>query len=257
MLGVDLTGTIYRASRLFIGDVVAIKILHPDLTDNQPAVERFYREAQTSALIKHPNAVVIYDFAVSSDKLVYLVTELVEGVSLRKRLEEPDTLSHGSVVKIATQVCAALSEAHKHKVVHRDINPDNILIKNIGSGQQVKVLNFGIAALHDINKGEAEQPGDPLRSAEYLSPEQCRGEALDGRSDLYSLGVVLYEMLTGVTPFRSPVLTAVVVQQVNEQPRPLRDLNADISPAMEAVVLRALEKRRELRPQTASEFASW
>src|SRR5262245_47967609 len=149
MLGVDLTGTIYRASRLFIGDVVVIKILHPDLTNNQRAMERFYSEAQTSALIKHPNAVLIYDFAVSSDNLVYLVTELVDGVSLRNRLEQPGSLSEGSVVKIVTQICAALAEAHKHGVVHRDLNPENILIKDIGSGQQVKVLNFGIAALHD------------------------------------------------------------------------------------------------------------
>ena len=257
MLGVDLTGTVYRATRLFIGDVVVIKILDPDLTNNQRAVERFYREARTSALIKHPNAVATYDFAVSSDKLVYLVTELVDGVSLRKRLEQPGGLPQESVVKIATQVCAALAEAHKHGVVHRDLNPGNILIQNTGIGQQVKVLNFGIAALRDINKSDADESSDPLRSAEYMSPEQCRGESLDSRSDIYSLGVVLYELLTGVTPFNSPVLTAVVVRQVNEQPRPLRDLNANISPAIESVVLRALEKRRELRPQTASEFASW
>ena len=256
-LGVDLTGTIYRATRLFIGDVAVIKILHPDLTNNQPAVERFYREARTSALIKHPNAVAIYDFAVTSDQLVYLVTELVEGVSLRKRLEQPGGMSEGYVVKIATQVCAALAEAHKHGVVHRDLTPENILMQITGSAPQVKVLNFGIAALRDINRGDAEEPGDPLRSAEYMSPEQCRGESLDSRSDIYSLGIVLYEMLTGVTPFNSPVLTAVVVQQVNEEPRPLRSLNADISPAIESVVLRALEKRRELRPQTASEFANW
>lgn len=255
-LGVDATGTVYRANRLFIGDLVAVKILHPDLMNNQRAVERFYREAQASALIKHPNVVAIYDFRVSSDKLVYLVTELVEGVSLRKMIEQQGAVVRESAVMIANQVCATLAEADKHDVVHGDLKPENIRIQNTPNGQRVKVLNFGIAALRDPNIGEAEQPGGSLVNAEYMSPEQCLGETLDIRSDIYSLGIVLYEMLTGVTPFKSPVLTAVVVQQVNQAPPPLRRLNADISPAMESLVLRALDKSREKRPQTASEFAS-
>lgn len=257
-LGVDATGTVYRASRLLLGDLVAVKILHSDLMNNERAVARFYREAQASAIVKHPNVVTIYDFRVSSDKLVYLVMELVEGVSLRKMIDQQGALSQESAVLIATQVCATLAEAHKHEVVHRDLKPESILIQNTLNRQQVKVLNFGIAAfLRDLNMGDAEQPGGSLVNAEYMSPEQCLGETLDIRSDIYSLGIVLYEMLTGVTPFKSPVLTAVVVQQVNQAPAPLRRLNADISPAIESLVLRALDKRRERRPQTAKEFASW
>jgi serine/threonine-protein kinase len=254
-LGVDATGTVYRAKRLLIGDIVAVKILDPDLMNNERAVTRFKREAQSSALIKHPNVVAIYDFRVTSDKLVYLVMELVVGVSLRKMIEQQGALPEASAVMIASQVCSTLAEAHKHGVIHRDLRPENILIQNTGNRQQVKVLNFGIAALSDLNIGDAEQPG-LLVNAEYMSPEQCVGETLDVRSDIYSLGILLYEMLTGVTPFKSPVPTAVVVQQVNQAPIPLRRLNSDISPAIESAVLRALHKRRERRPQSATEFAN-
>ncbi len=256
-LGVCATGTVYRASRLFFGDSVAVKILHPDLMNNQRAVARFYREAQAAALIKHPNVVAIYDFGVSSDEFVYLVMELVEGVSLREMIEQQGALPQESAVLIANQVCAALTEAHKRNVVHRDINPENILIQNTVNGQQVKVLDFGIAALRDLNKGETVRTGGLTGTPQYMSPEQCLGEKLDGRSDIYSLGIVLYEMLTGQAPFNSQLLTAVVVQQVNQAPTPLRWLNPHISPEIESVVLRALDKRRERRPQTASEFARW
>jgi eukaryotic-like serine/threonine-protein kinase len=256
-LGVGATGTVYRAARLFFGDSVAVKILNPDLMNNQRAVARFYREAQGAALIKHPNVVAIYDFGVSSDEFVYLVMELAEGMSLREMIDQQGALPQETAVTIANQVCAALTEAHKRKVVHRDINPENILIQNTHSGQQVKVFDFGIAALRELHQGETMRPGGLTGMPQYMSPEQCLGETLDGRSDIYSLGIVLYEMLTGEAPFKSPVLSAVIVQQVNQAPPPLRRLNPHISREIESVVLRALDKRREQRPQTASEFARW
>lgn len=257
-IGVGGMGTVYRARRLAIGDLAAVKILHPERLTDPNAVERFRREAQTAARLKHPNVVAIYDFGVSQEGLVYLVMELVEGESLRQRIERQGTIDPTTAAEVARQVCAALDEAHRQGVVHRDIKPDNILLQGLqtaSSGLSVKVLDFGVAALRDITASKLTRTGNVVGTPHYMSPEQCMGEELDGRSDIYSFGVVLYEMLTGVVPFNSPTPTAIVVQQVNQAPPPMRDQNPNISPQVEAVVLRALKKQREARPQTAGDLA--
>src|SRR5262245_12735358 len=140
-------------------------------------------------------------------------------------------------------------------VVHRDIKPENILVQTVPEGLHVKVLDFGIAALRDVNAGRLTRTGAVVGTPYYMSPEHCLGEELDGRSDIYSLGVVLFEMLTGVVPFDSPTTTAIVIKHVNNPPPPLCALIAGICAAVEAVALRALEKRRDARPQTAGEMA--
>jgi serine/threonine protein kinase len=249
--------TVYRATRLLIGDTVAVKILHPEQLRDPQAPERFRREAQAAARLKHQNAVTIYDFGISDGGIVYLVMELVEGQSLRWLIKEQGPLVPSAASEIMTQVCAALDEAHTQKVVHRDIKPDNIIVATSASGLRVKVLDFGIARLRDMSGfGNLTQTGSVMGTPQYMSPEQCLGEELDGRSDIYSLGVVLYEMLAGVVPFNSPTSMAVVVQHVNSAPPPLRVLNVSISPAVEAVVMRALEKRRDARPQSANALAA-
>jgi serine/threonine-protein kinase len=248
-------GTVYRARRLLIGDTAAIKVLHPGLMTDPSAVERFRREAQAAARLKHPNAMSIYDFGISNDGLVYLVMELVEGENLSEIINERGTISVGEAAEIIRQVCSALDEAHRQNVVHRDLKPENIIVQDTQSGLRVKVLDFGIASLRDLTSGKLTQAGVLVGTPHYMSPEQCLGEALDGRSDIYSLGIVLYEMLTGVTPFDSPTPTAIVVMQVNHPPRPLREILPRIPPAVESVVLHALEKRREARPQSASDLA--
>jgi len=254
-LGAGGMGTVYRARRLLIGDRVAVKVLHPDQMADPQAVERLRREAQTAASLKHPNVVTIYDFGVSSEGLSYLVMELAEGENLRSLVERQGTLVVTDAAEIIRQVCAALDEAHRQDVVHRDIKPENILVQTTPGGLQVKVLDFGIAALHDVNAGRLTRTGAVVGTPHYMSPEQCLGEELDGRSDIYSLGIVLFEMLTGVVPFDSPTPTAIVVKHVNDPPPPPRTLNPNISPAVESVTLRALEKRRDARPQTAGEMA--
>src|SRR5215468_5647289 len=254
-LGVGGMGTVYRARRLLIGDVVAVKVLQPDQVADPQAVERFRREAQTAARLKHPNVVAVYDFDVSREGLNYLVMELAEGESLRGLVERQGTLAETDAAEIIRQVCAALDEAHRQDVVHRDIKPENILVRTTPGGLQVKVLDFGIAALRDVNAGRLTRTGAIVGSPHYMSPEHCLGEELDGRSDIYSLGVVLFEMLTGVAPFDSPTPTAIVVKHVNDPPPTPRALNPNISPAVESVALRALEKRRDARPQTAGEMA--
>ncbi|MEP7340928.1 MAG: SUMF1/EgtB/PvdO family nonheme iron enzyme, partial [Acidobacteriota bacterium] len=256
-LGAGGMGAVYRATRLLIGDEVAIKVLHAEQVADPQAIERFRREAQAAARLKHPNAVSIYDFGVSGEGLVYLVMELVEGQSLRDLIKQQGPLTPTAAAEVMSQVCAALDEAHRQHIVHRDMKPDNIIVNATGAGLRVKVLDFGIAKMRDLaaTAGNLTQAGNVMGTPHYMSPEQCLGEELDNRSDIYSLGAVLYEMLVGVVPFNSPTSTAVVVQHVNQSPPSLRAINVSISQAVEAVVLRALEKRREARPPTAGALA--
>ena len=254
-LGVGGMGTVYRAGRLLIGDRVAVKVLHPDQMADPQAVERFRREAQTTARLKHPNVVTVYDFGVSREGLNYQVMELAEGESLRSLVERHGRLAETAAAEIIRQVCAALDEAHRQGIVHRDIKPENILVQTIPGGLKVKVLDFGIAALRDVKAGRLTRAGSLVGTPHYMSPEHCLGEELDGRSDIYSLGIVLFEMLTGVVPFDSPTTTSIVIKHVNDPPPLPRILNPKISAAVESVVLRALEKRRDARPQTAGEMA--
>jgi serine/threonine protein kinase len=255
-IGLGGMGTVYRATRLLIGDEVAIKILHQDRPASDPqAVERFRREAQAAARLKHPNAVSIYDFGVSSDGLQYLAMELIEGKNLRQMISEQGSLTPEMTAEIITQVCAALGEAHQQGIVHRDIKPDNIIVHSSSQGLRVKVLDFGIAKLRDQVASHLTQTGSVVGTPHYMSPEQCIGEELDGRADIYSLGIVLYEMLCGVVPFNAPISTAVVIQHVNQPPPSVCERNSTITPAVEAVVFHALAKRREDRPQTAYTLA--
>jgi serine/threonine protein kinase len=254
-LGVGGMGTVYRAGRLLIGDWVAVKVLHQDQMADPRAVERFRREAQIAARLNHPNVVTAYDFGVTSEGQSYLVMDLAEGESLGSLIERQGTLAEADAAEIIRQVCAALDEAHRQGVVHRDIKPQNIIVQTIPEGLRVKVLDFGVAASRDVAAIKLTRTGSVVGTPQYMSPEHCLGEELDGRSDIYSLGIVLFEMLTGVVPFDSPTPTAIVIKHVNDQPPPPRALNPNISPSVESVALRALEKRRDARPQTAGEMA--
>jgi|GEM_PF-1516151 len=254
-LGAGGMGAVYRVTRLMIGDEVAVKILHSEQSDPNAAA-RFRREAQAAARLKHANAVTIHDFGVTDDGLQYLVMELVEGESLRRIIKQRGPLTVSAAVEILNQVCSALDEAHRHNIIHRDIKPDNIIVNVVDDRLKAKVLDFGIAKLRDDMASNLTQTGSILGTPHYMSPEQCLGEELDCRSDIYSVGIVLYEMLTGLVPFNSPTSAAVVVQQVTQAPPPLRSLNAAISPSVETAVLHALEKHRDARPQTAGSLAA-
>lgn len=253
LIGAGGMGTVYRATRLLIGDEVAIKILHQDQGDAHSS-ERFRREAQAAARLKHPNAVSIYDFGVSTDGLQYLVMEFVEGISLRERLNH-GLLDFATATEVISQVCAALDEAHRRQIIHRDIKPDNIILHSSAAGLRVKVLDFGIAKLRDETAGHLTQTGSVMGTPHYMSPEQCLGEELDPRADIYSVGIVLYEMLCGRVPFNSPVSTAVVVQHVSQAPPSLRSINPAIPEAAEEVVIHAIQKNRDDRPLTAGTLA--
>jgi serine/threonine protein kinase len=255
LLGIGGMGVVYRAKRLHIGDIVAIKILNSDHTADTRAVERFHREAKVGARLKHTNAVTVYDFGVSEDKLIYFVMELVEGEDLRRIIVKTGQMTQTAAAEILAQVCAALDEAHRKGVVHRDLKPENILVQSTPSGPRVKVLDFGIASLRKLTVDKLTQTGSIVGTPHYMSPEQCLGEEVDGRSDIYSLGIILYEMLSGTVPFDSTTPTAIAIQQVNKVPPSLRELNPNVSPQVEAVVMHALMKWPKERPQTAAAFA--
>ncbi len=255
-LGSGGMGDVYRATRLLIGDTVAIKILHTHLARDAQAAERFRREAVTATQLRHKNIVALYDVGISTAHNVpFILMELAEGFSLRQIINQYRVLPLDFIVTVTAQVCAALDEAHRLGIVHRDIKPENIIANQTANGWHVKVLDFGIAKLYNQADSGLTQDGSAMGTPQYMSPEQCLGEPLDGRSDLYSVGILLYEMMAGTVPFKSPVASAIAVHQVQTPPIPPRSLNPNIAPQVELVILRLLDKRREMRPQTASQLA--
>ncbi|MEK6408678.1 MAG: protein kinase [Acidobacteriota bacterium] len=250
-------GTVYKATHVQMENSVAVKILHPHLASDNNAVERFRREARSAAQIRHRNAVAVTDFGVTRDAgIAYLVMEFLEGEDLRQKIKQKRRLDLEETLSILSQTCSAVSAAHLRGIIHRDLKPDNIwLTKTEKEVEHVKVLDFGIAKLKASTDAVSLTQGAIIGTPYYMSPEQCRGEELDSGSDVYSLGVILYEMLTGRVPFDGSNPLAVVLKHNTEHPRSLRELRPDIPEQVERVVLRALEKKREDRQTSAVQLA--
>lgn len=252
-------GAVYRARHLLMDTQLAIKVLHPSLVSDATSVARFQREAQAMARIRHSNAIAVTDFGITENQINYIVMELFEGESLRKILEREKKLPYATAISIARQVCGALEAAHRSSVIHRDIKPENIFLSLQPDGSYfAKVIDFGIAKIvTDTSKGgpPLTRQGMIIGSPHYLSPEQCTGQELDARSDIYSLGIVLFEMLTGRVPFTAVTPVAVALLHANEPPPSLRSISPEIPKALDDLVLRALAKSKEDRPTSAHEFA--
>jgi eukaryotic-like serine/threonine-protein kinase len=240
---------VYRALDLRLGRHVALKVLFPELSIDRTFVERFRREAQAAANLSHPNIVAVYDWG-EDEGAYFIAMELITGTSLATALRAETTLPATRAAAIAAQVAGALSYAHRHGVVHRDIKPGNVLLTEDG---QVKVTDFGIAQAVSTEEG-LTMAGSVMGTAAYFSPEQAEGALVDGRSDLYSLGVVLYEMLAGRPPFVGDSPVAVASMHVRNAPPLLRDLNPAVPEPLEQVTMRALAKSPDARYQTADEF---
>jgi eukaryotic-like serine/threonine-protein kinase len=240
---------VFKGTDTVLGREVAIKILAPQFAEDPSFVDRFRREAQAAARLNHPNLVSVYDTG-SDDGMHFIVMEYVEAKTLADYLAGGSRIMPERAIELAEAVCDALTVAHAQGVIHRDIKPGNIMVTRAG---EVKVTDFGIARLTSSAETIA-QTAAVLGTASYLSPEQAQGQQVDVRTDLYSLGVVLYEMVAGRPPFIGGSAFAVASQHVHEQPVPASKLNPDVTPALDAVIMRALAKNPVNRYGSAQEF---
>jgi serine/threonine-protein kinase len=245
---------VHRGRDLRLGRVVAIKALRVDLVTDETFQARFRREAQSSASLNHPNIVAVYDTGesdINGVSVPYIIMEHVEGQTLRELLRHDEGVSTERSLEITAEILRALDYSHRAGIVHRDIKPGNVMVTESG---QVKVMDFGIArAMGDAHQ-TMTQTSMVVGTAQYLSPEQARGETADARSDLYATGCVLYELLTGRPPFVGDSLVSVAMAHVKESPLPPSTLNASLTPSVDAVVLTALAKDRLQRYQSAAEM---
>jgi serine/threonine protein kinase len=254
-LGEGGMGAVYVAEQPAIGRLAIIKVIHPWLSRDQTVSTRFATEAKAAARLQNPHIVAIYNYGRMADGTLFLAMEHLEGFTLGSVLRKQGRLEPARAVAIATQCCEALAHAHRRGVVHRDLKPSNIMLVVRERGPEfVKVLDFGIAKL---DGGEGTAAGVMLGTPQYMSPEQLTGKPIDGRSDIYSLGVLLYEMLAGRPPFVCDAAVAYVHKHLNEHPPPIAQVapGLRVPPALEACIMRALAKGPHQRPQSAEQFA--
>ncbi len=254
LLGEGGFAAVFRARDNVLNRDVAVKVLDVELAPSSVVAERFLREAQTVARLEHPHIVPIYKVG-RQQEIFYLIMRCIDGPSLRQLLETQKTLSVGDAARIARQVADALAYAHSHEIVHRDIKPDNILLDKSG---HALVTDFGIAKAAQAAAPKSTRltsEGMIVGTPEYMSPEQASDDSLDGRSDVYSLGIVLYQMLAGSPPFEGPSSAAILAQQLTEEPDPIRRHRPDVPEEMAVVLDRMLQKNRSKRFQMASEVS--
>lgn len=254
VIGTGGMGTVYRATQLGLERPVAVKIIKQEFASDRDVADRFLREARTMARLRHEHAATIFDAGNLPDGRHFIIMEFVEGITLSDALAREGAFSPARAVEIALQICAVLEEAHKLGIIHRDLKPSNIMLNDRG----VIVLDFGVAKVlassTDVTATHASTgSGHIVGTPRYMSPEQCLGQRVGARSDLYSLGVLLYEMLAGRPPFIDALPSAVLVKQATAAPPPLMQVCKNISRPLALAVHSLLAKRADDRPRTASE----
>jgi serine/threonine-protein kinase len=248
-IGIGGMAEVFKATDEVLGRTVAVKVMLPQYASDPTFAARFKQEAQSAANLASPYIVNIYDWGHDeSDNTYFIVMEYVRGTDLKTAIQQRGAINQRKAAEIGSQVCAALSVAHAYDIIHRDIKPHNIMVQPDGNA---KVMDFGIAR---ANGSSMTQTGSVLGTAYYVSPEQAQGKNLTPATDLYSLGIVLYEAVTGRVPFDAPDAVAVALKQVNEQPIPPSHINPNIDPELEAIILRAMSKNLNERYTTAEQM---
>jgi serine/threonine-protein kinase len=252
-------GTVYVAEQLGLKRKVALKVLDPALFGAPENVQRFHAEAETAAKLSHPHTVTLYDFGQTDTGLLFIAMELIQGKSLRAELTSGGALPAERTLDIGEQIASSIADAHEHGIVHRDIKPDNVMLsERAGRKDFVRVLDFGIAKLRDQKAGgissfpAVTRQGDILGTPLYMSPEQIQGERVDGRTDVYALGVMLYEMVSARLPFDANTVVALLSMHIHAKPIPLTDRRPDlvIPHGVVSLINRCLAKSRDARPAT-------
>lgn len=246
-IGTGGMADVFEAYDTSLSRKVAIKMLHPQFAQEKDFIERFKREAQSAANLSHPNIVNVYDWGKENNSY-FIVMEFIKGSDLKKIIKDKGPFSSIEAINIISKVCQALQTAHKNNIIHRDIKPHNIILTN---EDEVKVTDFGIAR---AGPSSVTQTGSIVGTPQYISPEQAKGNKVNNTSDLYSVGVVLYEMLTGRVPFKAENPLSVAMKHVNEEPLPPTQINPNIFKSLEKVILKAMSKNQDDRYQTADEL---
>jgi serine/threonine-protein kinase len=260
-LGEGGMGVVYEAEQTAIGRKVALKVIHPYLTD-ESLIARFRNEAAAASRLDHPNTITVFDFGRTETGALYIAMEFIEGVSLDDAMRRGGALEWRRAARVAAQICGSLANAHEHGIVHRDLKPENVMLLRRGGEQDiVKVLDFGIAKILEDDGTDQRlaltRTGMVLGTPQYMSPEQIRGEKVDARSDLYSAGVIVYQMLSGAPPFDSGNPLGLLTKHLMDPPPPFARPGpaAAVPPEFERLVMRMLAKSAAERPQTMGEVA--
>ncbi len=263
VIGEGAMGRVYRATHIGLDRPVAVKVLHKHLAGDRIIARRFHREARAASRLNHPNSVQIIDFGGTKDGTLYIVMEYIEGRDLLEILEASFPLEVERIVTLIGQTLDALDEAHASGIVHRDLKPENIMILRRRDGrEEVKVCDFGIAKIQNPGDSDTSAPitvaGIVCGTPEYMAPEQCRGEKLDGRADIYSVGVILYQLCTNDLPFTADSPLGVVTRQLTDKPKAPSEIEPDLEAVQmfEPVILKALVKNRKERYKNALELKS-
>jgi eukaryotic-like serine/threonine-protein kinase len=261
-IGVGGMGSVYKAEQPSMNRLVAIKVLHPRFASRDDLVSRFRREARAMSQLSHPNTARVYKFGQLADGSAYFVMDYMEGTNLAHVVRTEGPMEPDRALNIMIQVCAALEEAHRAGIIHRDLKPENIFLTHqAGTADFPKVLDFGLAKVSEKQMGRGSmmltQQGMIFGTPEFMSPEQSQGDTLDRRSDIYSLGLIAYELLTGKLPFEAEKPLDIMRAHVQEEPIPLNKRTPErrFAPELEQAIGKAIARNRDHRHETAADFA--
>jgi predicted Ser/Thr protein kinase len=247
-------GSVYLAEQVSIGRKVALKVLQGNYASDDEFIGRFRREARLAASLNHRNIVTIYDFDQGNDGSLFLAMEYLQGDKLSEVIRKDGALDIGRAVRLGLQIADGLAAAHRAGVIHRDIKPDNVMVVGARGTEEVKLMDFGIARMMDTGTmGNLTRPGMIMGTPAYMAPEQAEGADVSEKTDIYALGIVLYEMLSGSVPFKASTPSAVLIKQLQESPAPLRKIRREVPAALERIVMQALEKKPQKRPHDMPE----